>query len=153
MEVGALIADIEQVLPHRGRMRLVERVLEWDTESIAVGLRVPLDGLFQEDGGMPAHAGIEYMAQAVACWAGCQARLRGNPPPLGFLLGSRRYESAVPVFPAGAELRIEARRELLGENGLGVFACRILEAGVVIATANVSVFEPPDERAYVESVT
>jgi predicted hotdog family 3-hydroxylacyl-ACP dehydratase len=150
MEVGATIADIERVLPHRGGMRLVERVLEWDADAIAVGLRVPADGMFHVEGAVPAYVGIEYMAQAVACWAGCQARLRGCPPPVGFLLGSRRYESAVPSFASGAELRVEARRELLGDNGLGVFACRILEAGRVLATANVSVFEPPDERAYLE---
>ena len=103
------------------------------------------------DGGVPAYVGIEYMAQAVACWAGCQARMRGLPPPLGFLLGTRRYASHVPMFTCGHVLRVEARRELMGDNGLGVFACRILQGDMELAAANISVFEPPDAAAYLET--
>jgi len=144
------IADIEYVIPHRGAMLLLDRVLGYDADGIAVELRVPGDGPFHVEGGVPAYVGIEYMAQAVACWAGCMARKRGEAPPIGFLLGSRRYASAVPLFASGRRLRVEARREILGENGLGVFACRILEDGRELATANVSVFEPPDAAAYLE---
>jgi predicted hotdog family 3-hydroxylacyl-ACP dehydratase len=154
--IGAAILDIEQVMPHRGSMRLVDRVLAWDSEHITVAVQVPLEGPFHAEGGVPAYVGIEYMAQAVACWAGCQARLRGLPPPLGFLLGSRRYACTVPVFASGWRLRVEARRELMGDNGLGVFACRIVREGeneaeeLELASANVSVFEPPDAQAYLE---
>ena len=52
-------------------------------------LVVPEAGLFVEDGQVPAWVGIEYMAQAIAAWAGCRARAAGKPPQLGFLLGSR----------------------------------------------------------------
>ncbi|MDE2406762.1 MAG: hotdog family protein [Xanthomonadaceae bacterium] len=148
MELGAAILDIEQVLPHRGSMRLVDRVLHWDAERIAVAVQVPVDGPFHAEGGVPAHVGIEYMAQAVACWAGCQARRRGLPPPLGFLLGSRRYVCTVPVFASGWLLQVEARREIMGDNGLGVFACRIVCESRELAQANVSVFEPSDAQAY-----
>jgi hypothetical protein len=48
-------------------------------------------------------------------------------------------------------LRIEARRELFGENGLGMFSCRILEGERELARANLSVFEPPDPAAFLES--
>ena len=47
--------------------------------------------------------------------------------------------------------RVVPARELLGDNGLGMFRCRILEDGDELATANVSVFEPPDAMAYLES--
>lgn len=39
----------------------------------------------------------------------------------------------------------------MGDNGLGMFACRILHGEAVLATANISVFEPPDAAAYLES--
>lgn len=150
---AAAMPDIEQVIPHRGTMLLVDRLVHWDEETVAVELTVPSDSPFHVDGGVPAYVGVEYMAQAVACWAGCQARGRGEPPPIGFLLGTRRYECAVPLFSSGLHLRVEARREILGENGLGVFACRILAADGELATANVSVFEPPDAMAYLENET
>lgn len=145
------VLDIATVAPHAGAMLLLDRVIDHDDEGIVAELRVPFDGLFHVDGGVPAYVGIEYMAQAVACWAGCRARGRGEPPPIGFLLGSRRYDCTVPLFASGALLRVEARREILGENGLGVFACRILSEGEELATANVSVFEPPDAQAYLDN--
>ena len=144
------IPEIESVLPHRGGMRLLDRVLDYDADNLVAELQVPDDGPFHGRGGVPAHVGIEYMAQAVACWAGCMARRRGQPPPLGFLLGTRLYTAAVPVFTSGLSLCVEVHREIMGDNGLGVFACRILSDGQVLATANVSVFEPPDAAAYLE---
>ena len=123
-------------------------MLEYDLEWIAVELCVPADSPFHVDGGVPAYVGVEYMAQAVACWAGCHARGRGEPPPIGFLLGTRRYEAHWDRLPVGSLLRIEACCELMGDNGLGLFACRLLVGDAVVATASVSVFEPPDPDAY-----
>ncbi|GAB2497023.1 hotdog family protein [Pseudoxanthomonas sangjuensis] len=143
--------DIEQVVPHRGAMRLVDRLLDWDEDRAVVGLTVPVDGPFHEAGGVPAWVGIEYMAQAIAAWAGCQARARGEAPKIGFLLGSRRYVTDIGHFAAGSVLRVEAERELFGDNGLGMFACRILDGERVLASANVSVFQPADARAYLEN--
>ncbi len=143
--------DIERVIPHRGTLRLIDRLLSWDEDRVAVEVRVPADGPFNDEDGVPAWVGVEYMAQAIAAWAGCQARGRGGEPNIGFLLGTRRYEAQVPNFPAGSLLRVEAVRELLGDNGLGMFACRILADGAEIASANVSVFEPPDAMAYLEN--
>lgn len=145
--------DIERVVPHRGTMRLIDRLLEWDDDHVAVELRVPVEGPFSTDAGMPAWVGVEYMAQAIAAWAGCRARTAGKEPSIGFLLGTRRYTATESHFRAGALLRVEAMCELLGDNGLGMFGCRILEDGREIATANVSVFEPPDAMAYLESGT
>ncbi len=144
------IHDIETVIAHRGALLLVERVLEYDEDRIAVAVQVGFDGPFHGDGGVPAPVGIEYMAQAVACWAGCMARRRGLPPPLGFLLGTRRYTCNVPLFASGTRLRVEARREIMGENGLGMFACRILDGRDELARANVAVFEPADARAFLD---
>lgn len=142
---------IEEVVPHRQDMCLLDRILRWDQDGIEAELVVPEAGLFIEDGTVPAWVGIEYMAQAIAAWAGCRARTAGNPPQLGFLLGSRRYTSTRSSFPSGTRLQVQARCELLGDNGLGMFACRILAGEEEWAVANVSVFEPADSMAYLES--
>ncbi len=147
------IEPIERVVPHRGTLLLVDRVLDWDAESIRVELRVPDESIFHDAEGVPAWVGLEYMAQAIAAWAGCKARASGGGPTIGFLLGTRRYECARTNFRSGSLLRIEARCELLGDNGLGMFACRIVEGGETLATANVSVFEPGDAAAYLETGT
>ena len=142
---------IERLVPHRGGMLWLDRVLHVDDDLVIAEAVVRDDHPLLADEAVPAFAGLEYMAQAIAAWAGCRARSAGREPSIGFLLGTRRYESRVTWFVAGALLRVEATRELLGDNGLGMFRCRILEDGDELATANVSVFEPPDAMAYLES--
>ncbi len=131
-----MLYAIEEVVPHRQDMCLLERITHWDQDTIEAELVVPEAGLFVENHEVPAWVGIEYMAQAIAAWAGCRARAAGKPPQLGFLLGSRRYNSARCSFPSGSRLRVQARCELLGDNGLGMFACRILAGEDEWATAN-----------------
>lgn len=144
---------MDRYLPHRGAMRLVERLVAHDAESVVVETCVPSDGLFVDEDGTPAWVGVEYMAQAIAAWAGANARDRGEAPKLGFLLGTRRYTCTVGHFPHGTLLRIEARREILGDNGLAVFACRILSGESELAAALVSVYEPADAHAFLQGGT
>jgi len=129
-------------VPHRGAMSLLATVEHCDDESIVARVRVPADGLFTCAGGVPPWVGIEYMAQAVAAWSGARARAGGGSPRIGYLLGSRRYEAMVPMFEAGAELQVHAQCELTGDNGLGLFDCRITQDGRLLASGRLSVFEP-----------
>ena len=133
-------------VPHRGPMSLLDTVAHCDDDGIEALVRVPATGLFNGDDGVPAWVGIEYMAQAVAAWSGARARSGGGSPKIGYLLGSRRYEAAVPAFEVGAELRVLAQCELMGENGLGMFDCRIELDGRVVASGRLSVFEPPENQ-------
>ncbi len=143
--------SIDEVVPHRDGMSLLDSVLHWDEESIQAELVVPHEGLFVEEAGVPAWVGIEYMAQAIAAWAGCRARRAGREPNIGFLLGSRRYTSTRSHFPSGTRLLVNAHCELLGDNGLGMFACSLQADDEQWALANVSVYEPADAMAYLES--
>ncbi len=142
---------IDQLVPHQDGMSLLDRVVHWEPDRIVAELQVPHEGLFVDDGGVPGWVGIEYMAQAIAAWAGCRDRLAGRGPSVGFLLGSRRYTCGQAVFPSGTVLRIHARCELLGDNGLGMFACSIEADGEQWAAANVSVYQPADAAAYLEN--
>ena len=138
-------------IPQRRSMRLIDRVIEVDDDKAVAEVDVPLDGLFTRDGEVPAWIGIEYMAQTVSAWAGRGARRApGAAPRLGLLLGSRRYTAHRPGFPCGALLRIEARCELIGDNGLGMFDCRIHMDGDEVAHAKLAVFEPDDAMVFLK---
>lgn len=137
-------ARIETLIPHRGATRLIDRVLEVDDEQVVAEVDVPFDGLFVREGAVPAWIGIEYMAQAVAAWAGKRASAQGGAPRPGLLLGSRRYEVNCDGFPSGAKLTIRARCDLIGANGLGQFDCRIEMGGQQVASSRLSVIDPPD---------
>jgi predicted hotdog family 3-hydroxylacyl-ACP dehydratase len=149
MDVRAL--TIEDVVPHRGAMLLLDTLLAADEDVVTVEGPVRRGQLFEADAGVPAYVGVEYMAQAIAAWAGCRSVRLGQPVKIGFLLGTRRYACTRTHFPFGARLRIVARREVMGDNGLGMFACSLAMDGEVLAEAMLSVFEPPDAEAFLQS--
>ena len=134
---------LAQLLPHAGDMILIDQVLAFDQEQIHTRLTVRAGGLFnREDGSLPAWVGVELMAQSVAAYAGCRARVQGDPVELGFLLGTRKFECNVDHFPLGCELHIHALRSLEDDNGMGVFECH-LTGPDIHATARLNVFRPP----------
>ena len=144
----AVRAAVERLVPHRGGMLWLERIIECDDEGAVAEAVVRDDHPLADGDAVPGWAGIEYMAQCIAAWAGGQALARGEAVKPGFLLGTRKFTCHRPRLAFGLRLRIEARCELMGENGLGLFACRLLDGDQEIAVANVSVFEPPDPDAY-----
>lgn len=132
---------IEALIPHRAGMCLLSRVIAADADSVIAEVDVDSESLFHRATGTPAWVGLEYMAQAVAAWAGTQHR-HGAPSP-GYLLGTRRYHCTVDTFAPGQTLRVHARCELRTEAGLGQFACELRDSGnQVIAHAVVTVYEP-----------
>ncbi len=141
---------VAELLPHAGDMILLDAVESFDAESITAQLRVKSAGLLNlPDGSLPAWVGIEIMAQTVAAFAGCQARLVGQPVELGFLLGTRSFQCNVEHFPAGSRLRIHAIRSLQDDNGMGVFECH-LDGPDIHAEARLNVFRPPEVANYLQ---
>jgi predicted hotdog family 3-hydroxylacyl-ACP dehydratase len=87
------------------------------------------------------------MAQSVAAYAGCQARVKGEAVELGFLLGTRKFECNVEHFPIGSELIIHAQRSLQDDSGMGVFECHLSGPGIE-ASARLNVYRPPLSASY-----
>lgn len=144
MECAALaICDL---LPHGREMTLIDRLVEYMPQRSVAMLTIRSSSKFSLPTGVPAWVGIEYMAQAIAAHAGYEARLRGEPSTIGFLLGTRDYRSEVGEFPLGATLTITVE-PLLTDERLAAFRC-VIAADAVLATAVVNVYRPaPDELA------
>jgi predicted hotdog family 3-hydroxylacyl-ACP dehydratase len=86
----------------------------------------------------------------VAAYVGIKAKQANEPIRLGFLLGTRRYNSNIAAFKVGARLTIRVEK-IMQDDGLGVFDCRIQGDGVEV-TANLNVYQPPLDNAPVEHV-
>jgi len=140
---------IESLLPHVGRMIFLDRVMSWEAEHIVCERLVRAGDSLVEAKGLPAWAGVELMAQAVAAWNGCQVLSAGGEVRPGFLLGTRAYRASVDFFPPGTVLTVEATRQFHAEDGMGAFACRI-HAGDLRADARLTVFSPPDPLPYLD---
>ena len=132
------------LVPHAGRMRLLDAAIDGDDDSLTACVEIRADSLFFDGVGVGAWVGIEYMAQAVAAWAGWRARLDGGSPKVGFLLGSRRYSTSRSRFLLGEVLLVQAQRQFQADNGLGHFDCTLAIDGVQVASAALTVFEPDD---------
>ena len=135
---------VEELLPHGPEMIVIDRLVSYDAARSVAVADVSERSVFFERTGVPAWAGIEYMAQAVAAHAGFAARLRGEAPAIGFVLGTRAYESVVDEFPRGCRLTITVELEL-AEGGFAAFKCAIATERVV-ATAVVNTFRPSAEE-------
>jgi predicted hotdog family 3-hydroxylacyl-ACP dehydratase len=142
--------DIRSLVPHAGPMVLLDRVISVDEDSLLAEVRIRSDSLFCNTDGVGAWVGIEYMAQAIGAWAGYTAQLRGEPVKLGFLLGTRRYDCSRPVFTLGSLLQVHVQRVFQDENGLGSFECSIDNEEGRVATATVTVFQPPNINDYLQ---
>jgi predicted hotdog family 3-hydroxylacyl-ACP dehydratase len=144
------LPDIRDLLPHSGPMVLLDRVISADAESLCAEVRIRHNSMFYIDGGVGAWVGLEYMAQAIAAYAGYHATLRGEPVKIGFLLGTRHYECVRPLFTLGSVIKVCAKRVLQDDTGLASFDCHIDDDNGRIVSASVTVFQPADAEAFLD---
>jgi predicted hotdog family 3-hydroxylacyl-ACP dehydratase len=139
------------LVPHEGKMILLDRVLAADADALCAEVTIGPDSQFYDGLGVGSWVGIEYMAQAIAAHAGYLDHLRGEPVKIGFLLGARRYQCSVPLFADGALLRVHIAQVIRGDNGLAAFDCRIEDAaGAVLANATITVFVPDNVNEFLQ---
>lgn len=138
---------VHELVPHSGTMSLLSRVTAYGEDWLEAEVDIHEASLFAEPEGVPAWVGLEYLAQAVAAFAGLQERKQQSSPKIGFLLGTRRYEVTGPFFASGLTLTVRVQREMVADNGLHVFRGQ-LTGHQVEASANLNVFQPDDAGAF-----
>ena len=145
------LPEIEQVLPHRGEMLLLDRVLTADDLTLVAEYCVRPDAWYSNaNAAMPAWIGIELMAQAVAAHVALDATRAGGTARLGVLLGTRSYLAHCAEFEADCMLRIEAREVLRTEGGHRAYECLIVQQTQMRAQAVIKVFQPADFNDFIE---
>jgi predicted hotdog family 3-hydroxylacyl-ACP dehydratase len=148
---GYALPPVEEILPHRGTMLLIDAVLACDDESLVARAHVQSDAWYADaDGAMPAWIGIELMAQAIAAHVGLREMRAGNRMRPGVLLGSRCYEAHLPAFAHDALLQIEVKELLRSEEGHGAYECVIRHDDVLGAEAIIKVFRPREFQSFIE---
>ena len=71
---------IAEVLPHSAPMILLEEIVACGGASIRCRATIRSDSMFVAAGRVRAIVSLEYMAQAVAAFAGMRGRTIGAPP-------------------------------------------------------------------------
>ena len=143
---------VARLLPHAPPMILIDRAVSVDTENFEAEVTIRPDSLFCDGAKVDAWVGVEYMAQAVAAFAGAEAAAAGRAVKTGFLLGTRSYECRVSSFPVGSVVRIGVKKILHEPNGLSVVECTLRAQGEDSpwVTADLTVFEVDDLAAYLK---
>ena len=142
---------VEKLLPHAGNMVLIDQLTDVSENAASAIVNVRNNGVFcGNQDVVPAWVGIEYMAQAIAAWAGWHAHVENRPVKLGFLLGTRRYTSNVSQFHCGDILQVNVERNFGAEHGLGSFQCRITgitkNGEPVSIESTLNVFQPDEKQ-------
>lgn len=145
MTVSETQPPIDDLLPHRGTMLMLDRVIEFSGNAVVAEYAPRADAWYADDAGnMPAWFGIELMAQAVAAHVAMTKRLLGLPVKMGALLGTRTYRASVAAFHAASVIEIRACEIFRDESGLAGYECAIGQDGALLAEALLKVYEPKD---------
>jgi predicted hotdog family 3-hydroxylacyl-ACP dehydratase len=124
-------ADIAALIPHAGRMCLLERVQSWDDTRIvcaSLGHASPQNPL-RSASGLLATTGIEYAAQAAAVHGALRARAAGGKAGPGFLASARAVRlHRLRLDDLPGELLVEAEH-LAGEGRQLLYAFRLVHQG------------------------
>ena len=136
---------IKQLIPHREPMLLINALLDVTQQSSESRVVIDAETPFATKQGVPAWIGLEYMGQTAALIAGQQQREGLCQPHLGFLMGSRRYQTNVDFFHLGRTLCVRCEQAALVGESLATFSCTISDetTGEQLATALLSVYRRP----------
>lgn len=133
-------AEIAKLLPHAGRMVLLNDVLEHDADTIHCVARSHHDAgnPLREDGRLPAWCGLEYAAQAMAVH---QRLCAGDAkaPARGFLALARELmlsQDLLDELPG--ELHIHAEKAF-AQGGHSLYDFRLSSGGQPVLSGRVAV--------------
>jgi predicted hotdog family 3-hydroxylacyl-ACP dehydratase len=139
-------AELTTLIPHAGRMCLLDGVVAWDERSVTCVTRSHLaaDNPLRAGGRLAGLNAIEYGAQAAAVHGGLIARRQGRSMVPGYLAGISEAVLAVPYLD---EVRgpLTASAYLLQAGGTGVIYQVVVAAADRLAVeARVSILNRPE---------
>jgi predicted hotdog family 3-hydroxylacyl-ACP dehydratase len=134
---------VAELLPHTGPAILLDEILACSDTGLSAGVMISPASAFYRADGIPAHVGIEYMAQACGAFSGIRAQRDGVALRMGFILGTRRYLATRAWFVDGEQLVVTVDL-VYRDDEIGVFDCTIRSAEEVVAEAQLIVAEPKD---------
>lgn len=135
-----LTLPLDALLPHAGRMRLIDRVISYDEQKILCesDSHRSADHPLVEDGILSIVCGLEYGAQAMALHGALMAA-EGGPARRGYLVAASNLRwSTERLDTYEAPLIIEAVSEFRSENQVAYrFEIRVDAKAVLTGEARV----------------
>lgn len=142
MNDDATSIDIEQLIPHRLPMRLVESIARVDNESIRTTAVVRDAWPTARDGRAQTLVLIELIAQTAAVLQGWRERNENKAGIGGLLVGIPEAKPQAPTIPVGTELVCSVHISHGAQNYLA-FTGQVAGAdGVLWLTGSIQAYRP-----------
>ena len=138
MLIGA--DQIRALVPHSGKMCLLERVLDWDEQSIRceTSSHLDMDNPLRRDGRLSSICGIEYAAQAMALHAALCSNA-GAPARHGYLASVRDANCTTAVLDGHDSPLLVSTELVLADGSSAIYAFSIESHGATLISGRAAV--------------
>ena len=117
---------IEQLMPHTKPMVLLDRLVNWGDYFTECLVEHQCDnGFWNAHQQIPAYVGLEYMAQTIAVYSGILATLAGEGIRVGYLLGTRKFDTNQHFMHRDQPVTIRVEEQFRNDDNVAVFDCEL----------------------------
>jgi len=140
---------VAALVPHKGHMHLLDRVVSYNFDTVEVETEVDItdQSMFYEEsyGGVPVWIGFEYMAQSVSVMTGLVGLETHTPPQMGFILSVTNFKAEKNVFPVGSTVHIWVRQTVRMDMAV-TFEGKIFVGDEQVVSATMNTIEVDDPK-------
>ncbi|MBI5501357.1 MAG: hypothetical protein HY907_14015 [Deltaproteobacteria bacterium] len=140
------VPDVEDLVPHRGRMKLVRALVAADQGGAETEARVEESWPTFSGGSVDAVVLVELIAQSVGVHMGWERRHVERMGGRGLLVGVRRASFSVARVESGSVLRTRVRR-IRSVEAFVVFSGAVSDGRGTLCEAELQAFRPDDMEA------
>lgn len=140
---------LARLVPHRGKMLLLDRIVSYDIKDARIVSEVDVsrESMFFEEsfGGVPVWISFEYMAQSVSALTGLVGMETRTPPRMGFILSVTNFCAEIQAFPADSTVRVEVRQTLRVDTAV-TFEGKAFVGESCVANATINAVDVEDPK-------
>lgn len=148
--------DLNLLLPHKPPMILLSDVITESQTPDGITTKVTIteqdvfyDATLQ---GTASYIALEYMAQSIGVFAGLYdlSKVPPRQPSVGFILGTRKFKTYIPVFKVNETYFIRIKQELF-DSEMVSFDCSIYDCADKLCTeAVINAYRPQDLKTFMK---
>ena len=133
--------NIENLIPHRDRMKLINEIIEVDDKKSITAAIVSEEWPLFNNGSVDPVILIELVAQTTGIAVGWQRRTESGIGGEGWLVGIKRANFSTDRIPLGARLIMNVK-SLYDHNNYGAFEGTVMSGSDILAKIEIQVFRP-----------
>lgn len=112
--------ELESILPHKGKMFLIDEIVDYDTKKWTVTSKtlISKDFMFFDEkiNAVPNYAVFELVAQSISALTGIHAKENNLPINMGMILSVANTEFKNSFINEGQKVLVKAKRESEVDN-------------------------------------